>query len=117
MQKKEKMVWDEFLNRVKPFDIVTPQVVSDRPPITVVEALDRLGAFGKHGALDPVEGAVWHVESYRQIVPRQSKERRWVVDFLVKYVRPDKIDVHYLLELSGNPPVWNRTHLNRGIEE
>jgi hypothetical protein len=42
-----------------------------------------------------VEGAVGRVE------------RRGVVDFLVKYVRPDKIDGVYLPEISGKQAVWN----------
>ncbi len=33
--------------------------------------------------------------------------RRLIVDFLVKYVRPDKIDGIYLPEVSGQPPVFN----------
>lgn len=48
-----------------------------------------------HGALDPVEGAVWRVE------------RRGVVDFLAKWVRPDKVDGCYLPEQTGSEPIWN----------
>lgn len=47
-----------------------------------------------HGALDPPEGAVWRVE------------RDGHVDFLVKWVRPDKIDGQYLPEVSGQAAVW-----------
>jgi len=57
--------------------------------------MERLGTYGFHGALDPVEGAVWRVE------------RKGVIDFLVKYVRPDKIDGDFLPEISGKEPVWN----------
>jgi hypothetical protein len=31
----------------------------------------------------------------------KSSERRWIFDFLVKYVRPDKQDGAYLPEVSG----------------
>jgi hypothetical protein len=50
-----------------------------------------LGTYGTYGALDPVEGAVWRVE-------RNDK-----VDFLAKYVRPDKVDGSYF----EGEPVWN----------
>ena len=61
----------------------------------VALAMKTLGDFGFHGALEPVEGAVWRVE-------RQGK-----VDFLAKYVRPDKQDGIYLPEVSGKEAVWN----------
>lgn len=44
-----------------------------------------------HGALEPVEGAVWRVE------------RKGVFDFICKWVRPDKVDGKYF----GNGPIWN----------
>jgi len=46
-------------------------------------------------ALDPVEGAVWRVE------------RRGAVDFLAKFVRPEKLDGCYLPEVSGAAAIWN----------
>jgi hypothetical protein len=37
---------------------------------------------------------------------------RWVVDYLVKYVRPDKVDGCYLLGINGNTePLWNAKEL------
>ncbi len=73
---------------------------------TLPRLLHRGGSFGVddvlgaivtsgHGAIDPVEGAVWRVE------------RHGKVDFLCKYVRPNKQDGIYLPEISGNPAVWN----------
>ena len=47
------------------------------------------------GNIDPPEGAVWRVE------------RGGKIDFLAKWVRPDKIDGLYLPEISGKPAVWN----------
>ncbi len=71
----------------------TPRVLAIGPtPLDTVK--DLLKTSG-HGALDPVEGAVWRVE-------RDSQ-----VDFLVKWVRPDKVDGCYLPELTGGEPVWN----------
>lgn len=52
-------------------------------PTPIAEAVARLDTYGFHGALDPVEGAVWRVE-------RDDR-----VDFLGKYVRPDKVDGSY----------------------
>lgn len=65
-------------------------------PTSVETACAGLNSFrGFHGALDPVEGAVWRVE------------RKSEVDYLVKWVRPDKIDGCYLPEVSKRPAVWN----------
>lgn len=55
-----------------------------------------------HGALEPVEGAVWRVE---RDDPRLKKR---VVDFLAKYVRGEKEDGKYL-PMAAHPerePVW-----------
>jgi len=54
-----------------------------------------LGEYGHHGALDPVEGAVWRVE------------RNGKVDFLAKYVRPNKQDGKYFESVTGGATVWN----------
>jgi hypothetical protein len=62
---------------------------------SIERALGELGEHGFHGALDPVEGAVWRVE------------RDGVFEFMAKYVRPDKKDGAYLPEVSGGDPVWN----------
>ena len=67
----------------------------------------KLKTYGFHGALDPVEGAVWRVERNELIHHGRNGEREWVVDFLVKYVRPEKLDGIYLPEISGREPVWN----------
>ncbi len=63
--------------------------------LTVDQVLEILGPNGKHGSIDPVEGAVWRCE------------RNGVVDFLAKYVRPDKKDGCYLPEISGGSAIWN----------
>ena len=60
-------------------------------PRAVIGSKDAAGKGGGTVwalALDPVEGAVWRCE------------RQGAVDFLGKYVRPDKIDGKYLPELS-----------------
>lgn len=72
-----------------------PALLHRGKALPIPEALEKLGPYGHHGALDPVEGAVWRVE------------RKGEVDFLAKYVRPDKQDGCYLPEKSGAPEVWN----------
>ncbi len=56
------------------------------------------GTFGYHGALEPVEGAVWRVE-------REHK-----VDFLAKFVRHFKEDGKYFND-DHSQLVWNETML------
>jgi hypothetical protein len=63
---------------------------------SIAQALALLGTYGAYGALDPIEGAVWRVE------------RRGCVDFVCKYVRPEKGDDVYLPELTGGAALWNR---------
>lgn len=82
----------EVIGRARDFTL--PAGIADGPT-SVEDALAALGEFGHHGATDPVEGAVWRVE------------RRDEVDFLVKWVRPDKVDGCLLPELTGSEPVWN----------
>lgn len=62
---------------------------------SIVDALSLIEDKSWHGAIDSVEGAVWRVE------------RHGKVEFLCKYVRPDKVDGIYLSEISGKPPAWN----------
>lgn len=91
----KRALFDEITDRSLRFGFVTPHVISDGPAIDVVSALVTLGECGRHGATEPVEGAVWRVE------------RKGAVDFLAKYVRPDKIDGKYLSEIAGCEPHWN----------
>src|SRR5437868_6851591 len=66
---------DRFLQTVQPVGFVTPAIIHTGGPITIEKVLLALEP-SKHGAIDPVEGAVWRVE------------RQGQVDFLAKYVRP-----------------------------
>lgn len=66
-------------------------------PLDIDTVMARLLPYGFYGALDTVEGAVWRVE------------RKGAVDFLAKYVRPDKVDGSYLDSVAGKEPVWNWT--------
>lgn len=92
----KRVLRDEFKARCEAAFVMTAECCHDGPlGLPIEEALGRLGRFGYHGALDPIEGAVWRVE------------REGRVDFLAKFVRPDKIDGSYLPEISGRDPIWN----------
>lgn len=71
-----------------------PRIIHVGDAFSVEAMLEKLEPSG-HGAIDPVEGAVWRIE------------RKGKVDFLCKWVRPDKIDGCYLPEVSSQPAVWN----------
>ncbi len=90
----ERLIFDEFVERTEPYDIIHPQTVSVGNPLSIQDAMKAVSHSG-HGAIDPVEGCVWRVER-NAIVDKQTGERKWVVDYLVKYVRPDKVDGLYL---------------------
>ena len=92
----KRAIFDEFKERVEACDFVMPCLISDGLPISVDKVMNTLLPYGYHGALEKIEGAVWRVES--------KKRGQYQVDFLAKYVRPNKVDGHYL-NFSG--PVWN----------
>lgn len=75
---------------------ITPWRLHEGGPVSIETIMEKLGSYGGHGAQDIAEGAVWRVE-------RQGK-----VDFLSKYVRPQKgPDGKYLESVTGGEPVWN----------
>jgi hypothetical protein len=74
--------------------LTTAALLHEGGPLAIPAALDLLGP-GRHGALDPVEGAVWRVE------------RDGRVEIVAKYLRPDKRDGCLLTEVTGAPPIWN----------
>lgn len=88
----ERACYREVCERID--GLVMPCLLSEGPPCSIEKALSMLRPE-HHGAVDPVEGAVWRVE------------RHGKVDFLAKYVRPDKVDGCYLPEVSGTGAVWN----------
>jgi len=90
----QRLPYEMLLSVAGRAEVVTPRLLHQGGAFGLEQALDAVVCSG-HGALDVVEGVVWRVE------------RRGVVDFLVKYVRPDKIDGIYLPEISREPPVWN----------
>lgn len=97
------VLWDG--ERIAVGEFVTPTLLHRGGPLSLDETLKCLGERGFHGSLDPVEGAVWRVE--RDKPTGKKGERRRIMDCLVKYVRPGKLDGMYLPELSGQESVWN----------
>lgn len=95
----ERLTWRELVSRVQAGGFVTPGLVHEGGPLSIKAAMERLGGEGFHGASDPVEGAVWRVER------RTGDTAR--VEFLAKYVRPDKVDGSLLPENTGRAAVWN----------
>lgn len=113
MRGTTRATYAEFSQRVSKADFVLPRLLHEGAAFSVDAALEAIATSG-HGALDTVEGAVWRVERNELIDPGRGGEssaprvRRWVVDYLVKYVRPDKVDGFYLPGINGNTePLWN----------
>lgn len=92
---QKRMSFNNFNLRVLDSKFVVPHLVSIGEPVSIAHAVTLLGDFGHHGANDVIEGAIWRVE------------RRGQVDFLTKYVRPDKVDGKYLESVTKAEPVWN----------
>lgn len=96
MRGSTRVQWIEFQQRCSAQNFVVANTVHVGEAIGIEDAMALIEVTRfVHGALDPIEGAVWRVE------------RKGVVNFLAKYVRPDKQDGKYLPEISGQPPVWN----------
>ncbi|MBV7327439.1 hypothetical protein KFU94_04095 [Chloroflexi bacterium TSY] len=102
---EERMPYDPFAERVRLGEFIVPALVHRGGALSIENALSQLGEYGQHGALDPIEGAIWRVERDKPTGNKRIKKR--IVDFLVKYVRSDKVDGCYLPEISGKEPIWN----------
>jgi hypothetical protein len=89
----DRLLYDEFVSRIG--DRLSVPYLIATEPTTPERAVELLGPFGRHGALDPVEGAVWRVE------------REGEVEFLAKWVRRDKVDGSYLDPVTGDATYWN----------
>lgn len=101
----ERKLYLEVQSRTKKLDFVMPAPLSMGKPLSVNDMLKMIEISG-HGAIDPVEGAVWRVERNR-LKDKHSGQRERKFDFICKYVRPDKVDGKYLPEVSGKEAIWN----------
>ena len=73
---------------------VTPRVVHVGGAISIEDVVLRLDPSG-HGAVGLVEGAVWRLE------------REGAVEYLAKYVRPQKDPGEFFSHRSGQPTIYN----------
>lgn len=94
MTGKFRLPYYKFIERINEFAFTPPQLLSIGEPLSIDFMLDLITISG-HGAVDPVEGAIWRVE------------RKGEVDFLAKYVRHDKEDGKYFPEKTGGETIWN----------
>ena len=101
MRGPKRALHEEVASRCWDVHAAMPKVLHNGPPLSIDDAMDLLGEFGHHGATDPVEGAVWRVEG------KKRPDAPVKLDFLCKYVRPDKVDGCYLPEETGGEIVWN----------
>lgn len=108
MRGGERALFSEVADRLDDFrnPFVLPFCISVGGPMSIADAMAVLGPHGRHGAIDTIEGAVWRVER-NEITNPSTGARAWRVDFLAKYVRPDKQDGCYLESVTGKPTVWN----------
>lgn len=88
-----RVLYSDFLQIISPGGFTTPHLLHMGSPCSIDSVMGKIISSG-HGAIDPVEGAIWRVE------------RKGAVDFLVKYVRHDKEDGKYFEEITGKP-TWN----------
>lgn len=75
--------------------LARPHLLHAGAAFSIAEADAKLGVHGHHGAIDPVEGAMWRVERGGTVLHR------------AKFVRQGKTDGAFLPENSGLPAIWN----------
>ena len=90
----DRLTYVEFLKRIIPSGLPTPRLIHIGQPMKLKHAIEAIKTSG-HGSIDPVEGVVYRCE------------RLGKVDFLCKWVRPDKEDGKYLPEQNGGETIWN----------
>ena len=88
----ERVLYEELQNITEKRLPLPSLMTNNYEPVSINDVERWLGTHGRHGAVDKSEGAVWRCE------------RKGHVDFLAKYVRPDKVDGVYM---KIEPPVWN----------
>ena len=92
-ENRKRYAWNIVLEKLST-NFVIPHCIHYGNPMSVDDAMLLLGKYGYHGALDEIEGAVWRIEN------------RGKFDFMVKYVRPNKVDGLYL-EIMEGETYWN----------
>lgn len=92
-----RIPYENFINTIKKYTNLKSPHLIHTGPIKAMDALEKCGEFGNHGALDPIEGIVYRVETNGKF------------NFICKYVKNFKQDGKYLPEQNNNinEPVWN----------
>lgn len=90
-----RATYENFQKRVSDNFVIPRLLHYGNSPFNIEKALELLEDRSYHGELDPAEGAVWRVENAGK------------VQFLCKYVRPDKEDGIYLPIKTGGEDIWN----------
>jgi len=106
MRGSVRCTWGIFIQKIN-------DLIRSAWTIWVGDSLSVKDAMGilkhsSHGAIDPVEGAVWRVENHQTNYP--------TVNFLCKYVRLTKIDGKYLPS-NNQVPYWNYYLRDIGVSE
>lgn len=92
---QKRLDYQTFKYRCDQFGIITPRILHKATSsFSIEQAIEAIKVSG-HGAIDPVEGAVWRIE------------RKGEVDFLTKFVRPDKEDGKYFPEHNNGLITYN----------
>lgn len=95
MEGSERMTHAELVGRSHPYNFMMPSLLYKGSQAYPVATAYQAACNGNClGSVDPVEGVVYRVE------------RAGKVDFLAKWVHPDKVDGKYLPEMSGKDPIW-----------
>lgn len=89
-----RLNYERFYRRIERLHFTAPRLISIGIPFSIEMAIDEIKTSG-HGAIDPVEGAIWRVE------------RKGEVDFLCKFVHHFKQDGKYFPEQTGGETIWN----------
>lgn len=87
--------FEVFRARVGGAGFAFPLTAQPSGPISVEDAYAIFVEANYCKAIDPIEGVIYRVE------------RDGEVDFLAKWVRPDKVDGCYLPKVTKAEPVWN----------
>lgn len=95
-----RLTFEEFSVRTMGL-FETPRTLHIGGPLSV-EAAHHAHKLN-HLPCDEVEGVVYRVE------------RKGKVDFLAKWVRPDKVDGKYLPEISGKEAIWQWSQLEGAL--
>jgi hypothetical protein len=85
----------ELQSKISDSDIRIPHVIHVGNAISLQTALEKLGTYGFHGALDESEGLVYRLERVNKLL------------MLAKYVHHGKTDGVYLSDHTGLEDVYN----------